>query len=320
MSMTLDRPRPPAAPPAAVPPPVEPTFSGRRSRLSRFGLVAIIIAPPVLIALGWGVPAVLFLKQQPAPTAAAAHPPDGVAVYLQNCAGCHGERGDGRGATSLSLAIPARRFGEDKFRLATTANGVPSDADLTGLIRHGIPGTAMPAFPHLRDDEVAAAIDRVRDLTRRGIYERLRRKAEADGDADLAELSQAADRMAAPGSPVEVPPRFAAATPESLAHGRQVFVATCASCHGPEGRGDGPQVKDLKNDDGSPTRPRDLTAGVFKGGRTPERVYARIMLGMPGTPMPASGNLPPQDVKDLVDYVLSLSEPAAAVVVASGGG
>jgi hypothetical protein len=33
------------------------------------------------------------------------------------------------------------------------------------------------------------------------------------------------------------------------------------------------------------------------------------MLGMPGTPMPASNNLPPGDVQDLLNYVLSLSRP-----------
>src|SRR5437763_1416765 len=61
-------------------------------------------------------------------------------------------------------------------------------------------------------------------------------------------------------------------TPEALALGRQVFVKNCATCHGAEGGGDGPQVKDLKNDDGSPTQPRDLTLGRYKCGGERGRV------------------------------------------------
>ena len=99
-------------------------------------------------------------------------------------------------------------------------------------------------------------------------------------------------------------------------------MAVCAKCHGPDGHGDGPQTKDptFKNDDGTPAHPRDLTAGVFKGGRDPRQIYARIMLGMPGTPMPASNTLKPQEVDDLIGYVLSLSQPApggAATVAAA---
>ena len=70
-------------------------------------------------------------------------------------------------------------------------------------------------------------------------------------------------------------------------------------------------MKELKNENGTPARPRDLTHGPFKGGRERDQVYARIMLGIPGTPMPSSGTLPQKDVLDLVNFVLSLAPPAA---------
>jgi hypothetical protein len=67
-------------------------------------------------------------------------------------------------------------------------------------------------------------------------------------------------------------------------------------------------VKDMKNDNGWPTRPRDLARGVFKGGSEKERVYARIALGLPGTPMPGTAaTLKPEELVDLTNFVLSLS-------------
>ena len=114
-----------------------------------------------------------------------------------------------------------------------------------------------------------------------------------------------------PVPPLELPAQFAPATADSLANGRKVYLQNCAQCHGPEGRGDGAQVKDpnFKNEDGSPARPRDLTQGVYKGGGEPEQLYARILLGIPGTPMPsAPSTLTPRDVEDLVAYVQSLKK------------
>ncbi|HET9228980.1 MAG TPA: cytochrome c, partial [Thermoanaerobaculia bacterium] len=61
------------------------------------------------------------------------------------------------------------------------------------------------------------------------------------------------------------------------------------------------------NDNGTPAKPRDLTTGLYKGGGEPEQLYARIVLGIPGTPMPASDKLSPQDVEALVAYVRSLA-------------
>jgi DMSO reductase family type II enzyme heme b subunit len=87
-----------------------------------------------------------------------------------------------------------------------------------------------------------------------------------------------------------------------------LFAATCASCHGATGKGDGVQAQ--KNDDGTPTRPRDLTRGIFKGSRDAKQLYARIMLGMPGSPMPGSNQtIKPEGAGDLVNFLLSLSSP-----------
>jgi mono/diheme cytochrome c family protein len=291
-------------------------------RRLRAGKWAVLVATPVVLTvLAWGG-AYLHLVSARAAEArraasASAHPaPDGAKLFAQHCAACHGERGNGGGLLSPFLDPPARRFGEEKFRLASTSNGVPTDDDLLAVVHNGIPGTAMPAFAQLSDDERMALVGHVRGLTREALFARIFRKAEEEGGADPGEVAEAVETMLRPGTPVEVPRQLAAATPESVAHGRQLYTQNCASCHGPEGRGDGPQVKDLKNDNGWPTRPRDLTRGVFKGGGDPERLYTRIAIGMPGTPMPASTTLKPQEIGDLINFIRSLSE---ARPVAAGG-
>jgi mono/diheme cytochrome c family protein len=50
-------------------------------------------------------------------------------------------------------------------------------------------------------------------------------------------------------------------TPELLAQGRTAFGKFCASCHGPNGQGDGPAAKALK------PPPRNLVTQPVKGGR-----------------------------------------------------
>ncbi|MEK7880181.1 MAG: ethylbenzene dehydrogenase-related protein, partial [candidate division NC10 bacterium] len=75
-------------------------------------------------------------------------------------------------------------------------------------------------------------------------------------------------------------------TPEARARALELYADACASCHGKAGRGDG--AEDQKDDKGYPTRPRDLTLGVFKGSPEPAQLYRRIVAGMPGTPMPMS--------------------------------
>jgi len=99
--------------------------------------------------------------------------PDGPALFAQNCARCHGPTGNGDGFMSFVLNPPARRFGRDKFSLATTTNAVPTDDDVMYVIKHGIPGTSMPAFDTLTDDERRALARHVRRLAHGGLYARL---------------------------------------------------------------------------------------------------------------------------------------------------
>jgi mono/diheme cytochrome c family protein len=106
---------------------------------------------------------------------------------------------------------------------------------------------------------------------------------------------------------ISVPPEpaFDAA---ARARAAEVYTKGCAPCHGATGRGDGAQKQvDSK---GYPTRPRDLTLGVFKGSPDPQSVYRRIVAGLPGSPMPQSGYLQGADGWHLTHFVRSLSSDA----------
>jgi mono/diheme cytochrome c family protein len=237
-------------------------------------------------------------------------------LYGVHCAQCHGEKGDGNGPAARYLYPKPRNFAEAKFRLVTTENKVPSDKDLMQVITRGMPGSAMVPFGHLSESDRQALVAQVRQLTREALVERFRQEAaQQGGRVDLAELTRDADQWVQPGETLQLPPDFPLPDSDSVARGRQLYVkAACAACHGDQGKGDG--VQDQRNDDGMPTRPRDLTRGFFKGGPEPQQLYARIMLGIPGTPMPASSTvLKPGEVGDVINYVLSLSDAAARAKV-----
>lgn len=286
--------------------PVEPTKTWKISRLQT---VVVLCTPLIATVVAWGGAAGHYWgsskKKSTAPPVATREV-DAAKLYAMHCASCHGDNGNANGPTSPYIDPPARQFGEERFRLTSTSNGVPTDADLMFILRHGIPGSAMPNFEQLSDEERRALVERVRRLTYNGLYGRIARRARESGEIELDAVGEMVDRLNRTGDLIEIPVDFPPPNEESLARGRKLYVATCQSCHGPEGRGDGPQVKELKNENGRPTRPRDLTRGGYKGGGSREQLYTRILAGMPGTPMPASNTLKPLEVCDLVNYVRSL--------------
>jgi hypothetical protein len=59
---------------------------------------------------------------------------------------------------------------------------------------------------------------------------------------------------------------------------------------------------------GYPDFPRDLVHDVFKGGNQLDSIYLRILLGMPGTPHPASVSLSVEQLIALTHYCYCLGE------------
>lgn len=109
-------------------------------------------------------------------------------LYREHCVQCHGISGDGRGPTAQFVNPYPRdfRLGKYKFK-STPLRRPPTNEDLTKVIRHGIPGTAMPAFQTLDPKEVEALVDYVKYLSIRGQHERklLSEVDSLDGDPIL---------------------------------------------------------------------------------------------------------------------------------------
>ncbi|HLA65594.1 MAG TPA: copper resistance protein CopC [Candidatus Saccharimonadales bacterium] len=86
------------------------------------------------------------------------------------------------------------------------------------------------------------------------------------------------------------------ASPDSLARGRSLYLANCSSCHGVDGRGDGPGAGDLLP---LPGNLADVVPGLSQGA-----LDFRITYGMVGTAMPSfAGSLTQNDRWDLVNYL-----------------
>jgi mono/diheme cytochrome c family protein len=94
-------------------------------------------------------------------------------LFRKHCAHCHGVTGDGMGPTAGFLNPYPRdyRHGIYKFKL-TKSTQKPTRSDLLRTLRQGIPGTAMPSFRVLPEDELSALVDYVIYLSLRGEVER----------------------------------------------------------------------------------------------------------------------------------------------------
>jgi mono/diheme cytochrome c family protein len=119
-------------------------------------------------------------------------------LFRDNCSGCHGA--DGKFGAAAALHNPVFQAMID-------------DAALRRVIGEGVAGTPMPAFARsaggvLTDEQIGILIHGMRQ-----------RWARAD---------------ALQGA---TPPAFAADPAGDAARGREVYVASCQSCHGPDGTG-----------------------------------------------------------------------------------
>lgn len=90
-------------------------------------------------------------------------------------------------------------------------------------------------------------------------------------------------------------------TPELVAKGKGIFSQQCVSCHGAEGKGNGPAASALN------PPPRNFTADAdWKNGRKVSGVFKTLKNGVPGSAMASYATLPVDDRWALVQYVLSL--------------
>jgi cytochrome c oxidase cbb3-type subunit III len=128
-------------------------------------------------------------------------PPDQIMdfniLFARNCSGCHGPRGTGGAAITLS----------DPVFLA-----IADSAAIRRTAANGVPGTPMPAFAQsaggmLTDQQIDAIVGGLRSWAR----------------PDLVRA--------------ETLPPYATPVPGDPRHGADVYATYCLACHGPDGRG-----------------------------------------------------------------------------------
>lgn len=92
----------------------------------------------------------------------------GYKAYQMRCASCHGDDGSGQGAAGRSLTVQPRDFRKADFRYTSTGEGeLPTDQDLTRIIRKGVLDKGMPSFPVMPDDELDAVIAYIKTFSPR---------------------------------------------------------------------------------------------------------------------------------------------------------
>jgi mono/diheme cytochrome c family protein len=76
-----------------------------------------------------------------------------------SCVVCHGKKGDGQGQLASQFDPRPRNFA-----CAATIDRIP-DGQLHWIIKHGSPGTAMPVFDYLSDEDIWQLVLYLRSLS-----------------------------------------------------------------------------------------------------------------------------------------------------------
>lgn len=196
-------------------------------------------------------------------------------AYMMLCQRCHAAQGDGFGTIEPNLATFPRAFRNN----ALFFKSIP-DSRIMGSISKGIPGTSMPPYGELLGQE---SVNSLVDLLFK-VFIRAERSEKV------------------PITPPPKPKTFPT-TEENLS----TFRKKCSLCHGPQGKGKGPDY--LKYH----PRPRDLTNVHYFGLLSDERIAIAIAYGVPGTGMRSfSNNFRPESIWGLVSLVRKFSSERGA--------
>ncbi|MHC4514009.1 MAG: ethylbenzene dehydrogenase-related protein [Planctomycetota bacterium] len=275
----------------------------------RIGVVGLAAALGVG-ALGFGLLGVgcgTVPDATPPEPVALPHPSHlqrGAELYGRNCETCHGYRGDGHGSAAPYLEPPPRDFTKGMFNLVRTTNGMPTDDDLVGVLRRGMPGSAMPSWAWMPTDDLAQLAAYVRYLAVEGLGIRIQSAGMVRrSPVTMAEARRRARRALAPGA-VLATGKAVAPTADALALGKNLYLEHCAACHGRDGRGRRP-VRRWRHQTAFAWT-RDFRAGILRGGSSHQDLSWRIQAGMPASGMPPISLEDPTGLGALVAYVGSL--------------
>ena len=202
----------------------------------------------------------VFAQGKSAPAASEA----GKALYLDKCAHCHGVEGAGDGSAAENLLPRPRDFTSGLYKIRSTESGnLPTDQDLFEVISNGMPGSSMPAWEGLlNEDERWSLVAQIKTY--------------------FEDFKGASPRVIDLSGKVPY-------SEESVAKGKEFYANLgCVECHGVLGRGDGTSAPDLTDHWEFSTWPANMEhSWNYRGGSTAEDIFKRFIGGIAGSPMPA---------------------------------
>ncbi|MFB6345921.1 MAG: ethylbenzene dehydrogenase-related protein, partial [bacterium] len=207
---------------------------------------------------------------------------------------CHGMKGKGNGPAAEYLFPKPRDFTSGIYKFTSTPNGkLPTDKDIERVVREGLSPGGMPGFDNsLSDKQIQNVSDYVKTFS-----DKFKKQ-------DVPE-------------PVNVPEPPEDLMAESrVKKGKKLYGKLCATCHGKNGKGNGPAASTQKDHWGEPLPPRDLTQGQYKAGGEIKDLYWRIVTGINGTGMPPFKQVlsTPEQRWAMIAYVRSLREDTGPAV------
>jgi predicted CXXCH cytochrome family protein len=214
----------------------------------------------------------------------------GAAVYLGQCAGCHGQRGEGGLGPAL---YPSSLVAQS------------STAEIAALLYAGRTGLGMPAFgDKLSEGELNDVALLLQALQKTGpdvLADAVRRLATTTTTSPTA-ASTTTTTTSAPSSTTTT--TSGGIPPDQELLGTKVFSDNCVGCHGVDGSGGiGPRLK-----------PSDFVASS-----TDAQVRDVIENGRAGTAMPAwSGRLSAQEIDAVVALLRSWQGPSSSGMTEMG--
>lgn len=221
----------------------------------------------------------------------------GYALFVSQCARCHGMDGlgNGLGAGSPNFGSAPRDLSAGHYRFISTDNGIASDADLKRILTDGLPSSGMPAFRNLSEPQLASLV---------GVLDGFwKNRPQAGNTIQVGNVPEITQQMREEGG--------------------RLFKNICSACHGQQGKGDGPAAIAIVDWKGNAVRPADLSRGMLKSGRDLEQIYLRIASGIPGgkagSPLMPAFPLPAEQIWSIVGYLdASILPPRPPGISANG--
>ncbi len=207
----------------------------------------------------------------------------GEQVYEDQCATCHGD--EGRGGADLGERLGAEGF----VGVEVERSGLKS---IFSVITHGYEynDEEHPVFDNLFYQDRWAVSHYVHDLIDdpspdpEEVVARIRHEA-VEGVCDPAIRDEIAG-LAEPEDEAQ------------LERGAQEYEMRCATCHGDEGRGDGPGGATVP-----PARDFHDPADEWTNGTSPLAIFTTLEEGIEGTAMTPFGHLPEEDLWAMTHFV-----------------